>query len=641
MTIDAAGGIGSTADGTIATTPAADGDDGGNVTLDAGTGVDLLGGVDTSGAANPAGDGGSGGEVMIATLDGPISIVDATTSGAPGDATPANDGLSGAIALTAGDADASGGSDLSLAGVLSSPGGRITLTAAGNILDANDLPGPTAVANLTAAELLVPAAAGFGTGDAIESEMAVLEAAVGNGGLLLANTGSLTIGGMTSVLIGLTAGGGDVVVFNQGALTIAENVAAASGGIELVAGETGASGDDLKIADGGIVAAGAGDVVLRAGDGVVIPQGAEVTASAAVELHVGVDDVDGVGAGEIGGKIGSGGTRLEVYGGSGDDRLTLNLDTAEFETATWPDGVLRFDAGDGQDTLAIVATDGRDVFCIDDGESAVRWQGPGGPMRFDYEDVEVLDIASGGGDDEVSFAVAAGKLTTVRLDAGDEAGLTAIGDGLRIAGTDAADKVLVLDFVTSADAALAALADQHPEFESQRNAAAEYQIFRVADVEAVQAWGRGGDDWLVNFTDVTSLLAGGDGDDVLAGGQAADAIFGGDGRDELFGHGGDDYLLADHRFAYPRPEWVDPTTPDEVVEGGAGRDTIVAVGDFVNGGGSATENDLYVESGHLTVIDWLMARFRSLSDVDSVIDAVIGLRATQAFADCAALFGGG
>jgi len=77
------------------------------------------------------------------------------------------------------------------------------------------------------------------------------------------------------------------------------------------------------------------------------------------------------------------------------------------------------------------------------------------------------------------------------------------------------------------------------------------QSFAAAAVAALSMAGYGGNDTLINETDLRCTLAGGDGSDTITGGSAADSlrgdagndsISGGDGNDTILGSGGDDSL---------------------------------------------------------------------------------------------------
>jgi Ca2+-binding RTX toxin-like protein len=95
-----------------------------------------------------------------------------------------------------------------------------------------------------------------------------------------------------------------------------------------------------------------------------------------------------------------------------------------------------------------------------------------------------------------------------------------------------------------------------------------YQRFNAAGVRFISINGYGGDDDLVNATDLPSTIHGGDGSDTMYGGIAPDSMRGQGGDDELRGGDGDDLLLGD--------------TGNDTLHGGGGTDTLTgAAGDDV------------------------------------------------------------
>ena len=96
-----------------------------------------------------------------------------------------------------------------------------------------------------------------------------------------------------------------------------------------------------------------------------------------------------------------------------------------------------------------------------------------------------------------------------------------------------------------------------------------YQRFNAAGVRFISINGYGGDDDIVNATDLPSTIHGGDGSDTMYGGTATDSMRGQGGEDELRGGDGDDLLLGD-------------TGNDTLHGGGGGADTLTgAAGDDV------------------------------------------------------------
>lgn len=89
--------------------------------------------------------------------------------------------------------------------------------------------------------------------------------------------------------------------------------------------------------------------------------------------------------------------------------------------------------------------------------------------------------------------------------------------------------------------------------------------FPIDDVTEIVFRGYAGNDEITNNTTITSVLRGGDGDDILRGGDGNDELFGGNGEDSLSGNAGDDTLhggaAGDSYF-------------NQVLEGGAGNDVL-------------------------------------------------------------------
>ncbi|WP_425616402.1 beta strand repeat-containing protein [Anatilimnocola sp. NA78] len=161
-------------------------------------------------------------------------------------------------------------------------GGRITVNAnAGAIIDGDNL------APLTAGNLVLQAGAGIGSGDAIETVVSNLEAVTGSGGVSIANTGNLTLGGLTAV-VGVSAATGNVGVSTTGSLIVSENVTASSGNVTLSTiddNDAPTLDDDLTINAGVTVQSTTANVFLNAGDDASI----NGNVSAALQVVIGVD----------------------------------------------------------------------------------------------------------------------------------------------------------------------------------------------------------------------------------------------------------------------------------------------------------------------------------------------------------------
>jgi Ca2+-binding RTX toxin-like protein len=172
----------------------------------------------------------------------------------------------------------------------------------------------------------------------------------------------------------------------------------------------------------------------------------------------------------------------------------------------------------------------------------------------------------------------------------------------------------------------------------------------VQNIECLQLFGNNGNDTLVNDTNplssVGSLIDGGDGNDLLVGGNATDVIFGGDGVDTIYGRGGNDFLFGDHEFNNRSPQvkhsssgdmiFGDAPTPailglPSYVVIGPGVDKIVAIGsDTISAGGQI--GDTIVGLGlHITVVDWLKARFLNPNgaNIQAVINQALAVPCTM------------
>ncbi|WP_425619265.1 PA14 domain-containing protein [Anatilimnocola sp. NA78] len=156
---------------------------------------------------------------------------------------------------------------------LSAVSDRITLTTP---LAIQEVGVGDAVIDLDAAQLVLTAGTGIGTGAGatLETAATALEASGGSGGLFLTNAGALTIGGLTAVN-GVSVTGGGINLTTTAGLSITEPVLATVGGVML--NSTG--GIDVNAT----VTASAGGVNLSATGGPLNVNQA-IAASAAISL---------------------------------------------------------------------------------------------------------------------------------------------------------------------------------------------------------------------------------------------------------------------------------------------------------------------------------------------------------------------
>ena len=135
-----------------------------------------------------------------------------------------------------------------------------SLVSGGNIVDADD------DNNITGAGMVLQAAAGVGTAvDPLETTLANLEASGGTGGVFVANTGNLVIGGV-SALVGVSATASNVSVSASGSLTVNETVSTTgSGNVTLSTVDAAGAGQDIVLT-AAVNVNSAGAIVLNAGD---------------------------------------------------------------------------------------------------------------------------------------------------------------------------------------------------------------------------------------------------------------------------------------------------------------------------------------------------------------------------------------
>jgi len=69
--------------------------------------------------------------------------------------------------------------------------------------------------------------------------------------------------------------------------------------------------------------------------------------------------------------------------------------------------------------------------------------------------------------------------------------------------------------------------------------------FQLSAISCLHVDGHGGNDTILNNTNVSSILIGGNGNDSLQGGSSSDILLGGDGQDTVEGGDGNDFLFAD------------------------------------------------------------------------------------------------
>jgi len=220
-------------------------------------------------------------------------------------------GSTAAVVLTADDdGNASGGIMLADGSMIDAWGGTLTLTARDNIAVSLLRSSATTTVTSTAGaitdadggaggdihrdgSLVLVAATGIGGGaaDPLETTVDNLEASGGSGGVAVANTGNLAIGGIGAT-VGVSATSGAVAVSVIGGLTVDEDVDAAGGNVTLTAGETGATTDHLSVTGPVTISSGTGNVLLEAGDDFQLAAGTTYSAAGTItvtSIDTGVD----------------------------------------------------------------------------------------------------------------------------------------------------------------------------------------------------------------------------------------------------------------------------------------------------------------------------------------------------------------
>ncbi|AZZ94523.1 hypothetical protein EUZ85_28940 [Hahella sp. KA22] len=244
------------------------------------------------------------------------------------------------------------------------------------------------------------------------------------------------------------------------------------------------------------------------------------------------------------------------------------------------EGVDSLLGGDGDDEL--VGLEGDDT--LDGGAGAdVLKGGDGNDYLFGGAGDDILE--GGVGNDEYTFGYGSGRDTLIENseDSGDslvfdmEVELNnlefkKVGNDLVIGLTDSEDQITLLRWFEGAHHRI-----ERFVLEDRWNGRVEYSAEEMLSWLTIVSEGGLGNDVLVGFEGVDSLL-GGDGDDELVGLEGDDTLDGGAGADVLKGGGGNDYLFGG--------------ADDDVLEGGEGDDSLTGgAGDDILEGGAG--NDVY------------------------------------------------
>ena len=118
-------------------------------------------------------------------------------------------------------------------------------------------------------------------------------------------------------------------------------------------------------------------------------------------------------------------------------------------------------------------------------------------------------------------------------------------------------------------------------------------------VREIKFYGNSGNDFFRNYTSISSLIAGGNGNDTLVGGSGADKIYGGEGNDRIYGLDGDDTI-----YGYTGDDYISAGNGHDYVSGWNGNDTIfgLAGNDRIYGGEG--DDTIYGNDGNDYISAW-------------------------------------
>jgi Ca2+-binding RTX toxin-like protein len=315
---------------------------------------------------------------------------------------------------------------------------------------------------------------------------------------------------------------------------------------------------DIGTTENLVLHAGGGDDVITAGNGLASLINLTLDGGAGNDTITGGDGND------------------MLIGGDGNDTITggRGNDTAQLgsgdDTFVWNpgDGSDVVDGGDGFDTLLFNGANINETMNITANHGRVKLTRDVGNVTMDLNSIEHIQIAAGGGADNIAVGDLTGTgVTEVTIDL---AGLgTDVGDGqtdtVTVNGTAGSDTISVIGVGTTV--VVNGLSEQVTMLHTDTGGA-------VSDVLAINA-GAGND-----TVDASALPAGtvgltidgGAGNDTIIGSQGADTLIGGDGNDTVIGgRGNDTAFLGNGNDTFV---W-NPGDGSDIVEGQAGTDTLV------------------------------------------------------------------
>ncbi len=306
--------------------------------------------------------------------------------------------------------------------------------------------------------------------------------------------------------------------------------------------------------------------------------------------------------------IGGDGTDL-VDGNGAADTITLGAGDDRF---VWDpgDGSDIVQGGDGHDVLGFNGSAAAERFELSANGSHALFTRDLGAIRMDLASVEQVDVASVGGNDNLTVDNLAGTdVKTVTNDLAATLGGSVPGAGVAqttVNGTDGADAIVVSGAAGSASVSGLSATVNVVHADATRD---QLGIFAL-----------GGND----HVDATALKAdaielgadGGAGDDTLLGGAGADVLRGGDGNDTVDGNQGADVAIlgtGDDRFVW------DPGDGSDRVEGQDGHDAMQ-----FNGSNAAEQFDVSANGSRVRFTRDVGAITMDLAGIEEIDLAALG-----------------
>jgi RHS repeat-associated protein len=202
-----------------------------------------------------------------------------------------------------------------------------------------------------------------------------------------------------------------------------------------------------------------------------------------------------------------------LTGGAGHEYLTVQPGFAP---------LLTYSPGEGYDWLSFVSFgEVNDQVLVR--PDSIRWGG----TQVNYENLDVLDINTYGGDDRI--------ILTHQNSIENLPGIIRVAGGTNASPEQPErDRVVILG---SAEDDSFGITDYFADLPGR---------YQLTQIETLAILGMDGNDFVNNGSSVFTFIDGGAGNDFLIGGRATDVLFGADGVDTLFGGPGADFLLPDH-----------------------------------------------------------------------------------------------